>query len=68
MSINGYILPYQQADSVYSLSPDVTYFCDLDYDPFLVMQDQGKVYGRIRLFVFDQIPINTLDRIHDITT
>jgi len=25
--------------------PDVTFFCDLDYDPFLVMQDQGKVYG-----------------------
>lgn len=42
-----YILRHQQADSVYSLSPDVTYFCDLDYDPFLVMQDQGKVYGRI---------------------
>lgn len=28
-------------------SPDVTYYCDLDYDPFLVMQDQGKVYGRV---------------------
>jgi len=27
------------------VEPDVTFFCDLDYDPFLVMQDQEKVYG-----------------------
>ncbi|KAJ6596908.1 glycosyltransferase family 15 protein [Mycena vulgaris] len=27
------------------VEPSVTYFCDLDYDPFLVMQDQNKVYG-----------------------
>jgi len=26
--------------------PDVSFFCDVDYDPFLVMQDQNKVYGR----------------------
>ena len=25
--------------------PDVTFFCDLDYDPFLYMQDHEKVYG-----------------------
>ncbi len=25
--------------------PDVKFFCDLDYDPFLIMQDQQKVYG-----------------------
>jgi alpha 1,2-mannosyltransferase len=25
--------------------PDVKFFCDLDYDPFLVMQDGNKVYG-----------------------
>lgn len=25
--------------------PDVKFFCDLDYDPFLIMQDQKKVYG-----------------------
>ncbi|KAF9464717.1 glycosyltransferase family 15 protein [Collybia nuda] len=25
--------------------PDVKFFCDLDYDPFLIMQDQNKVYG-----------------------
>jgi len=27
------------------MEPDVNYFCDLDYDPFLIMQDQDKVYG-----------------------
>ena len=25
--------------------PDVTFFCDIDYDPFLVMQDKQKMYG-----------------------
>jgi alpha 1,2-mannosyltransferase len=25
--------------------PDVTFFCDIDYDPFLIMQDQNKLYG-----------------------
>ncbi|KAE9396066.1 glycosyltransferase family 15 protein [Gymnopus androsaceus JB14] len=27
------------------VEPSVTFFCDLDYDPFLIMQDQNKVYG-----------------------
>ncbi|KAK7054874.1 hypothetical protein VNI00_003337 [Paramarasmius palmivorus] len=27
------------------IEPDVKFFCDLDYDPFLIMQDQKKVYG-----------------------
>ncbi|KDQ60808.1 glycosyltransferase family 15 protein [Jaapia argillacea MUCL 33604] len=27
------------------MEPDVRFFCDLDYDPFLVMQDGNKVYG-----------------------
>ncbi|KAI6028423.1 glycosyltransferase family 15 protein [Pisolithus orientalis] len=27
------------------VEPDVKYFCDIDYDPFLLMQDQNKVYG-----------------------
>lgn len=26
--------------------PDVKFFCDLDYDPFLIMQDQNKMYGK----------------------
>lgn len=27
------------------LRPDVRFFCDLNFDPFLLMQDQNKVYG-----------------------
>ncbi|EPT06130.1 hypothetical protein FOMPIDRAFT_133816 [Fomitopsis schrenkii] len=27
------------------IEPDVTFFCDLHYDPFKVMQDGNKVYG-----------------------
>ncbi|KZT26457.1 glycosyltransferase family 15 protein [Neolentinus lepideus HHB14362 ss-1] len=27
------------------VEPDVKFFCDLDYDPFLVMEDGKKVYG-----------------------
>ncbi|KAI0006044.1 glycosyltransferase family 15 protein [Russula compacta] len=27
------------------VEPDVTFFCDLDFDPFLFMQDNDKVYG-----------------------
>ncbi|KAK0210771.1 glycosyltransferase family 15 protein [Desarmillaria ectypa] len=27
------------------VEPDVKFFCDLDYDPFLIMQDQHKIYG-----------------------
>lgn len=27
------------------VEPDVRYYCDLDYDPFLFMEDRDKVYG-----------------------
>ncbi|KAJ3507873.1 hypothetical protein NLJ89_g6058 [Agrocybe chaxingu] len=27
------------------VEPDVKFFCDLNYDPFLIMQDQNKMYG-----------------------
>ncbi|EJD03503.1 glycosyltransferase family 15 protein [Fomitiporia mediterranea MF3/22] len=27
------------------VEPGVKYFCDMDYDPFLMMQEQNKVYG-----------------------
>jgi alpha 1,2-mannosyltransferase len=27
------------------VEPDIKFFCDLDYDPFLFMQDHQKVYG-----------------------
>jgi len=36
------------------VEPDVSYFCDLDYDPFLVMQDNNKVYGfTVSLFEYE---------------
>ncbi|EIW85168.1 glycosyltransferase family 15 protein [Coniophora puteana RWD-64-598 SS2] len=27
------------------VEPDIRYFCDLDYDPFLFMEDNNKLYG-----------------------
>ncbi|KAG1795956.1 glycosyl transferase, partial [Suillus plorans] len=27
------------------VEPDIQLFCDVDYDPFLMMQDQNKVCG-----------------------
>ncbi|KAF8503543.1 glycosyltransferase family 15 protein [Russula emetica] len=27
------------------VEPDITFFCDLDFDPFLFMQDNNKTYG-----------------------
>ncbi|KZT59009.1 glycosyltransferase family 15 protein [Calocera cornea HHB12733] len=32
-------------DYYWRVEPGVKFFCDLDYDPFLVMQDEKKVYG-----------------------
>jgi len=32
-------------DYYWRIEPSVKFFCDLDYDPFLVMQDGKKVYG-----------------------
>ncbi|CAD6579864.1 MAG: alpha 1,2-mannosyltransferase 2.4.1 [Tremellales sp. Tagirdzhanova-0007] len=32
-------------DYYWRIEPSVKFFCDLAYDPFLVMQDQNKVYG-----------------------
>ncbi|KAL1406886.1 hypothetical protein Q8F55_006298 [Vanrija albida] len=32
-------------DYYWRMEPSVKYFCDLDYDPFLLMQEQGKQYG-----------------------
>ncbi|EJU05659.1 glycosyltransferase family 15 protein [Dacryopinax primogenitus] len=32
-------------DYYWRVEPGVKFFCDLDYDPFLIMQDQKKVYG-----------------------
>ncbi|ORX39932.1 putative alpha-1,2-mannosyltransferase [Kockovaella imperatae] len=32
-------------DYYWRIEPSVKYFCDLNYDPFLVMQNEKKVYG-----------------------
>ncbi|KAG6900885.1 hypothetical protein C0993_010003 [Termitomyces sp. T159_Od127] len=39
---SGLLKPYKY---YWRVEPDVKFFCDLDYDPFLLMQDQNKVYG-----------------------
>lgn len=40
-------------DYYWRVEPGVKFFCDLSYDPFLVMQDQNKVYGfTISLFEY----------------
>jgi alpha 1,2-mannosyltransferase len=36
------------------VEPDVKFFCDLDYDPFLIMEDQKKLYAfTISLFEYE---------------
>ncbi|KAF9533004.1 glycosyltransferase family 15 protein [Crepidotus variabilis] len=35
----------QKYQYYWRVEPDVTFFCDLDYDPFLIMQDQNKMYA-----------------------
>lgn len=32
------------------VEPDVRYFCDLDYDPFLYMKQNKKKYGKLAVF------------------
>lgn len=47
--------------------PDVRYFCDLDYDPFLFMEDSNKVYGTCQRI--DQVLLSNHVsplRLHDI--
>ncbi|KAJ9127538.1 Glycolipid 2-alpha-mannosyltransferase 1 [Naganishia onofrii] len=40
-------------DYYWRIEPGVKFFCDLSYDPFLVMQDEKKVYGfTISLFEY----------------
>ena len=42
-----YVPPYASLSFLSKMRyrPDVTFFCDLDYDPLLFMQDKQKVYG-----------------------
>jgi len=37
------LLPF---DYYWRLEPDVKYTCDIDFDPFLYMQDNNKKYGK----------------------
>ncbi|KAF9514521.1 glycosyltransferase family 15 protein [Hydnum rufescens UP504] len=40
-------------DYYWRVEPGVKFFCDIDYDPFLIMQDEKKVYGfTISLFEY----------------
>lgn len=34
-----------QYDYYWRIEPDVKYSCDIDFDPFLYMQDNNKKYG-----------------------
>lgn len=42
------ILVYALAKSGAS-RPDVKFYCDISYDPFLLLQKENKVYGEQRL-------------------
>jgi len=54
----------QQYDYYWRLEPSVKLFCDIDYDPFLFMQDKKKVYGfTISLFEY----IETIPTLWDAT-
>ncbi|KZS88860.1 glycosyltransferase family 15 protein [Sistotremastrum niveocremeum HHB9708] len=47
------------------VEPGVKYFCDIDYDPFLLMQDEGKVYGfTISMYEYE----STIASLWDTTT
>ena len=36
------------------------FFCDLDYDPFLLMEDTKKVYGQLPVFFLPPIGCDSL--------
>ncbi|KAG6866926.1 hypothetical protein C0991_003842 [Blastosporella zonata] len=46
------------------VEPDVKFFCDLDYDPFLIMQDQNKLYGfTVSLYEYEKFTSKNADLI-----
>lgn len=50
--------------------PDVRFFCDLNFDPFLIMQDQKKVYGTVSfpVFLYGRRFVNSASfRFHDLS-
>ena len=38
--------------------PDINYRCEIDYDPFLYMQDNNKTYGRSPNILVQTIKLN----------
>ncbi|KAG1827260.1 glycosyltransferase family 15 protein [Suillus subaureus] len=51
----------QQYRYYWRVEPDIKLFCDVDYDPFLVMQDQNKVYAGFTISLYEyQATIPTL--------
>ncbi|KAH8081227.1 alpha-1,2-mannosyltransferase [Filobasidium floriforme] len=53
-------------DYYWRVEPSVKFFCDIAYDPFLVMQDQGKVYGfTISLFEYIETIPSLWDSVKD---
>ncbi|KAF9511666.1 glycosyltransferase family 15 protein [Hydnum rufescens UP504] len=49
-------------DYYWRIEPGVKFFCDIDFDPFLVMQDEKKVYGfTISLFEFTETILTLWD-------
>ncbi|KIJ55525.1 glycosyltransferase family 15 protein [Sphaerobolus stellatus SS14] len=47
-------------DYYWRVEPGVRFFCDLEYDPFLYMQDNNKVYGFTIVFPENKDTIPTL--------
>ncbi|KAJ9119591.1 hypothetical protein QFC22_003300 [Naganishia vaughanmartiniae] len=55
-------------DYYWRVEPDVKFFCDLDYDPFLFMMDNKKIYGwDISIYEFDQTIPTLWDAVKDFT-
>lgn len=50
----------QQYEYYWRVEPDVSFYCDLTYDPFKFMQDNGKKYGFVISFEEFQNTMETL--------
>jgi len=50
------------------VEPDVRFYCDLDYDPLLMMQDERKVYGfTMALYEFEKTIPSLWNTVKDFT-
>ena len=43
---------FRISDDCSLVRPHVSFFCDVNFDPFLIMQDQNKVYGAVEFPIF----------------